>query len=168
MFTVTISDVIDSPHADVFGYVADFRNAPRWQEGLVAVHLADGAFPEGRRVVEVHRFLGLAIIAAGELVDWQPPDEFTVRGGPRVLRVESRYQFAPERAGTRIVIAVTMHPRGPVRLLEPVIRRRLQRRLGPALGELARVMARTGSRSARGDERDRPGPGRGGTADQHR
>jgi hypothetical protein len=140
MFTVEVAGVIDLPRSEVFDYVADFRNAPGWQAGLVAVHFEDGLFPEGRRVVEVHRFMGMLIVAVGELVDWQPLDEFTVRGGPRLLRVESRYRFAPEGTGTRVSIGVTMRPRGPMRLLEPTLRRRLRRRLAPAFAELVELI----------------------------
>lgn len=140
MFTVEVAGVLDLPQSEVFDYVADFRNAPDWQAGLVAVHYPDGPFPTGRQVVEAHRFMGTVMVAVGELVDWQPMDEFTVRGGPRLLRVESHYRFTPERTGTRVAIGVTMHPKGPVRLAEPALRRRLQRRLAPAFGELAKVI----------------------------
>jgi uncharacterized membrane protein len=137
VFTVEVSCHIDLPLEQVFAYVADFRNAPSWQRQLVDVRLDDGPFPEGKRVVEIHHLLGLRVEAAGELVHWRAPEEFTVRGTSGPLRVESRYGIAVEPPGTRVTLCLTMAGRGPARLAEPALRRRLERELGLAFEKLA-------------------------------
>lgn len=129
MFTVEVSCVIERPLEEAFAYVADFRNAPSWQRQLSAVRLDDGPFPEGKRVVEIGSFLGITVEAAGDLVDWRPLEGFTIRGGSALLQVESRYLFQGEPSGTRVTLFVTVTPRGPGRLAEPVLRRQLQRSL---------------------------------------
>jgi uncharacterized membrane protein len=137
VFTITVSTFVDQPLGRVFAYVADFRNAPTWQRQLVRVRLDGGPFPEGDRVVEIRRFLGREIEAPGDLVAWQPPEGFTVRGRSGPLEVESRYGFVAEAAGTRVTLHLTMAGRGPARLAEPMLRRSLDRELKTAFQRLA-------------------------------
>ncbi|HET6211804.1 MAG TPA: SRPBCC family protein [Micromonosporaceae bacterium] len=136
MFTVQVSCVIDLPLEQAFAYVADFRNAPTWQPQLAAVRLDDGPFPEGSRVVEIHHFLGVRVEAAGDLVDWQPLEGFTVRGRSSLLQVESKYRFDREGDGTRVSLNLTMRPTGPARIAEPMLRRQLRRSLEESFARL--------------------------------
>ena len=136
VFTLTLSALIDLPREGAFAYLADFRNAPQWQPQLESVRLDDGPFPDGTHVVEVHRLLGMTIDAHGDLVHWQPLDGFTVRGASGLLQVESRYSFSSEGTGTRVTLNLTMVSRGPARLAEPIMRRRLQRDLTTAFDRL--------------------------------
>jgi hypothetical protein len=136
MFTVDVSCVVDRPLRQVFDYVADFRHAPTWQPQLDSVRLDGGPFPRGTQVVEIHHFLGVRVEAVGDLVDWQPPGGFTVRGRSRLLRVESRYTFTREPAGTRTALSLTMDPRGVSRVAEPVLRRQLGRGLATSFANL--------------------------------
>lgn len=129
MFTVVVSCAVELPLDTVFGYLADFRNAPAWQPQLESVRLPDGPFPDGKQVIEVHRMLGTRIDAVGTLIDWQPGETFTVRGGSGPLTVESKYGFTTDGSTTRVTLHLTMVARGPARAIEPVLRMRLTRDL---------------------------------------
>ncbi len=139
MFTVAVSTFAHVPVQTAIGYVADFRNAPRWQRGLTAVEV-DGPFPAARKVVEIRRLFGRRIEAPGELVAWETDAGFTVRGHSGPLRVESRYGFAPEIGGTRISLHLTMSAAGAVRVVEPLLRRSLTRELDAAFKLLADIL----------------------------
>jgi uncharacterized membrane protein len=143
MFTVSASCLVDRPLRKVFDYVADFRNAPTWQPQLASVRLDGGPFPRGKQVVEIHHVFGIRVEAVGDLVDWQPMDGFTVRGRSKLLRVESKYTFAREPDGTRVSLSLTMDPRGPARLMEPVLRRRLMHDLTESFIRLDRTLEQT-------------------------
>jgi uncharacterized membrane protein len=136
VFTVEVSCAVDLPLRQVFDYVADFRNAPDWQRQLASVRLEDGPFPTGTRVVEIHHFLGLRVEAGGDLVDWEPPKGFTVRGRSKLLAVESRYAFAGDADSARVSLRLTMTPHGPARIAEPVLSRTLRRDLVDAFSRL--------------------------------
>ena len=140
MFTVQVSTLVQAPLAEAFAYVADFRNAPVWQRQLVEVRMDDGPFPDGKRVVEVRNFMGRRIEAPGELVAWNPMNDFTVRGHSGPMHVESRYGFNPEPSGTRIRLRLTMSAQGPARLGEPVLKRTLEHELTIAFRRLAAVL----------------------------
>lgn len=139
MFTVSVSAFTRVPVQTAIDYVADFRNAPRWQRGLTAVEV-DGPFPVASSVVEVRRFLGRRIEAPGDLVAWEPGAGFTVRGHSGPLRVESHYGFAGDADGTRISLDLTMSAGGPLRAIEPVLRRSLTRELNTAFRLLAGIL----------------------------
>jgi short-subunit dehydrogenase len=139
VFTVAVSAFARVPLEAAIAYVADFRNAPRWQLGLTDVEV-DAPFPVAKTVVEVRRFLGRRIEAPGELVDWVPGKGFTVRGHSGPLRVESRYGFAAEGDGTRVNLSLTMAATGVARLGEPVLRRSITRELTQAFERLGSVL----------------------------
>jgi short-subunit dehydrogenase len=139
VFTVTVSVFARVSLETAVSYVADFRNAPRWQRGLTAVEVA-GPFPGSDTVVEVRRFLGRRIEAPGVLVDWDPGKGFTVRGNSGPLRVESRYGFAREADGTRISLNLTMCAAGLARVSEPLLRHTLERELNTAFERLGSIL----------------------------
>jgi uncharacterized membrane protein len=136
VFTVEVSCTVDLPLEKLFAYVADFRNAPHWQRQLAAVRLPDGPFPGGARVIEIHRFLGIRVEAAGDLVAWEPLSGFTVRGRSSRLAVESRYTFSGDEDTSRVGLSLTMTPRGPAHLAEPMLARALRADLAHAFRRL--------------------------------
>lgn len=142
MFTVEVSCTIDLPLRQVFAYVADFRNAPDWQRQLASVRLEDGPFPGGARVIEIHRFLGFQVEAGGDLVGWDPPSGFTVRGRSTRLAVESRYTFSGDDKAATVGLRLTMSPRGLARLMEPVLSRVLRSDLSDAFARLPHAALR--------------------------
>jgi uncharacterized membrane protein len=142
VFTVQVSCTVDLPLRQVFAYVADFRNAPDWQRQLASVRLEDGPFPGGTRVIEIHRFLGFQVQAAGDLVAWDPPSGFTVRGRSTRLAVESRYTFSGDDKGAEVGLRLTMSPRGLAHLMEPMLSRVLRSDLSDAFARLPRAALR--------------------------
>jgi uncharacterized membrane protein len=136
MFTVEVSCTVALPLRQVFAYVADFRNAPAWQRQLAAVRLPDGTFPDGTRVVEIHRFLGIRVEAAGDLIAWDAPRTFIVRGRSTRLAVESRYSFSGDGDMAEVGLRLTMTPSGPAGLAEPMLSRTLRADLASAFRRL--------------------------------
>ena len=64
---------INRPAADVFAFVADQTNAPRWQHGLDEVRrLTDGPIRVGTEHVFVRRFAGRTIESHNRYTDYQP------------------------------------------------------------------------------------------------
>jgi Polyketide cyclase / dehydrase and lipid transport len=136
MFTVEVSCTVALPLRHVFAYVTDFRNAPAWQRQLAAVRLPDGPFPDGTRVVEIHRFLGIRVEAAGDLIAWDAPGTFTVRGRSTRRAVESRYSFSGDEEMADVGLRLTITPGGPARLAEPMLSRTLRADLASAFRRL--------------------------------
>jgi Polyketide cyclase / dehydrase and lipid transport len=114
--------VIDRPVAEVFDFVADERNEPRYNPRIRrAEKLSPG--PIGPRT----RFRAEAV-ALGRTVGMTI--QYTVYERPRRLAssihmsaadIVGTLRFAPVRGGTRMRWSWTMRLRGPYRLLTPII-----------------------------------------------
>ena len=76
--TVRVIDVVthldvDRPAADVFAFVSDQLNAPRWQRGLHEVRrTTDGPIGVGSQHVFVRRFAGRRIESRNRFVEFEP------------------------------------------------------------------------------------------------
>ena len=76
--TVFVIDVVthldvDRPAGDVFAFVSDQLNAPRWQRGLHEVRrTTDGPIGVGSEHVFVRRFAGRRIESRNRFVEFEP------------------------------------------------------------------------------------------------
>jgi uncharacterized membrane protein len=129
--------VIDCPADELFAFVADAENNPKWHDHVHETRwLDDRETGLGRRGRQTGRLFGREWAFVAEIVEWDPPRlvTFQVIEGYRVrtsLRVE------PAGAGSELTLKVTT----------PVI---LGRRVD---GLLSRVLARTMARRGRSDIR---------------
>jgi carbon monoxide dehydrogenase subunit G len=88
---------IAAPPEDVFDFLADPTNVPRWQESCVA------AEPEGDdRIHETRSFMGRTMQVETEIVERERPRLFVVRslGGP--VRFTVRHELSPSADGTHL------------------------------------------------------------------
>ena len=120
---------IDRPAAEVFAFVSDQLNAPRWQRGLFEVRrTTDGPIGVGSEHVFVRRFAGRRIESGNRFVEFEPgrfvafeiPDGF----------VAGRASYLVEPVSTdRSHLTSTMNFRvaGWMRLAEPLLARVLER-----------------------------------------
>ncbi|HEX7472642.1 MAG TPA: SRPBCC family protein [Candidatus Limnocylindrales bacterium] len=129
--------IIDCPAEDLFAFVADAENNPRWHDHVHETRwLDDRATGLGRRGRQTGRLFRREWAFVAEIVEWDPPRlvTFQVIEGYRVrtsLRVE------PAGAGSQLTLTVTT----------PAI---LGRRID---GFLSRVLARTVAGRGRSDIR---------------
>lgn len=81
MIEVEDSIVIARPIGEVFTFVADQTNAPRWQDGLLEVRrITDGPPGVGTRHVAVRRFMGRKLELTNEYVHYEPNTKITFTG----------------------------------------------------------------------------------------
>jgi carbon monoxide dehydrogenase subunit G len=88
---------IAAPPEEVFDFLSDPTNLPRWQESCVAVEpLGDD------RIQETRSFMGHRAQVETEIVERERPHTFTVRslGGP--VRFTVRHELSPSGGGTQL------------------------------------------------------------------
>ncbi len=136
MRTVSTVD-IDRPPAEVFGFVSNFENNPRWQGGMVEARFTTPPpLRVGSRYDQVATFLGRRITSTFEVVEL---DE-----GRRVkaTTVESSFPITftrvvePRNGGSRVEAIVEGDATGFFRLAEPLMRRKVQKSID---GDYARL-----------------------------
>jgi hypothetical protein len=134
------SIVIDCPIGDVFAFVADQRNTPQWQAGLVEVQrLTDGPSGVGTRHAFIRKFLGRRMVGRNEFIAYETNRRVTFRttSGPPL---EASYLFEPVGEGTRLTSRVQFQSSGLGRLLEPVMAAGLRREMKSAFPALKALL----------------------------
>jgi carbon monoxide dehydrogenase subunit G len=116
---------IDRPPDEVFAYVADLANLPRWQSGVLEAAV-DGELRLGGTVRERRRMLGRELTTTLEVSEYEPGRRFSLRALSGPMPFEVQHSFEPAGSGTRLVFRGQAKPPGPrlaQRMLKPVAER---------------------------------------------
>jgi uncharacterized membrane protein len=137
---------IERPVAEVFAFVADARNDPRWCPKVVSVDLVGGGRPgPGARYAVVHRPVPLrpAREMAMSCVGWAPPErvEWHEDDGTDVFRVT--YELEDLGGRTRVTQRSDAEIGAP-RVLRPLFRAGIGRDVQGQLRRLKRLLEADG------------------------
>lgn len=120
---------IERPAGEVFAFVADQTNAPRWQDGLAEVRrVTSGPIGVGAEHVFVRRFAGRRIESRNRLTRFEPGCfvEFEIPEG--WLTGTASYRVDPVAGGrSRLTSRMDFRIRGPLKLVSPLLARLLAR-----------------------------------------
>lgn len=109
--------MVRRPIEEVFGFLADFENIPRWNYAIVETHkVSQGAVGVGTIYQQV-RSVPRRSEEHFEVTAYNPPRQLEIRGqlGPFPSCLSYALDAIPE--GTRITNSVELELRGPGRLL---------------------------------------------------
>ena len=131
---------IRRPADEVFAFVGDSENNPRWRSNVIeTTWLDDGPMRVGRRGRQVAQILGLRYAVEAEIIEWDPPHHVvwqTIAGG---AKVRSDCRVEPEGDGCRLtIVSEGEFTSGPLRWLGPIAIRAFKRQ---ALADLRRLVA---------------------------
>lgn len=114
--------VIERPIQDVYEYLADFRNNPRWCPHELEVRALDGEGPTQRFENTVKP--GPKVLTNHyEVTRTEPPTRIDFRGNNDMADFHGHYELAEVDGGTRVVTVSNLTSRGrAMRLLEPLMR----------------------------------------------
>ena len=104
---------VDAPAEDVWAFISDPRNLPRWDRHITAVEgVPDQGLSVGVRYSTELRFVGVAGIVDAEVLEWDPPrsSKILLRGFIEAM-VFTRVEPLP-RGRSRIVHEVRYGFRG--------------------------------------------------------
>lgn len=148
MFEVEIRTLIDRMPGEVFAFLADQTNAPRWQQGLHSVRRLDpGPIGVGSEHVFVRRFAGRVLESRNRFVAYDPPRrvEFEIPAG--WLSGRASYEVVPREEGSLLISRMEFRAAGPGRVLEPLLARILAHDARQDEERLKRILER-GDRAA--------------------
>jgi uncharacterized protein YndB with AHSA1/START domain len=144
MIKVDESVVIDRPAEDVFAYVSDGTNAPRWQRGLREVRrTTEGPIGVGTRHTVERDFMGRRLTLTNEFTRYE---RSTLVAFEWTGTVPGQASYIVEPVGmarTRLTSRVEMRPSGLLRLAEPLIVAGLTRDVKGNLVTLKRLLEGT-------------------------
>jgi len=113
---------IDRPADDVFVFVADVANNPRWRSYVVETEwLDEGPMRGGRRGRQVSEVLGRPMAVVAEIAEWDPPRRVAWRALAGFASVRTECTVEPEDGGCRLTIVAEGEFKSRVmRLLSPL------------------------------------------------
>jgi uncharacterized protein YndB with AHSA1/START domain len=119
---------IDRPIAQVFEYVADGSNNPRWRAGVLEINRTSSANELGAEYRQVLAGPGGRRIAGDyRISEWDPPRrlEFAVTAGPaRPIGRFDLTEVAPDR--TQVTFTLDLQPKGVMRLMANMIAKQMR------------------------------------------
>jgi uncharacterized membrane protein len=72
MIKVNVSVIINKPHQEIFAYIANFENNPKWQGGMLeATFTSEGPLQKGSTYEQVATFLGKKIYTTFEVIQFE-------------------------------------------------------------------------------------------------
>lgn len=115
---------IDRPAEEVFDFLADGANNPRWQPPVIETTQIDSPLTVGTRFHQTMRHpLGFKVSADYRVTVYEPGRELALQtssGGP--VRPTQRYQLTADTNGSTTVRSVIeYHPKGLVRIALPML-----------------------------------------------
>jgi uncharacterized protein YndB with AHSA1/START domain len=127
---------IERPPADVFAFLADGENDPRWRPAVADVSRASGdgvgtVFKQGMKGP-----MGRRVDADYRITAFEPDSllAFEVIAGP--VRPRGRYELAPANGGTRVRFTLECELAGPKKLL---MGRAVEKSMRGEVGNLERL-----------------------------
>jgi Polyketide cyclase / dehydrase and lipid transport len=141
VFTSSVQILISRSVDDVFAFVGDVRNRPRWDDSVETEALTS---PEpigvGSTVRTRLRSMGKDCEYTWEIVEHEPPIRMKVESTSGPFPTTLAFQFDSQDGGTLVNASVTGRPTGLLRLLQPIIARTTHKNLDRGYARLKRLL----------------------------
>ena len=121
MIEQTLEITLQQPPERAYEFFVDFPNEPAWNpECLKVEKTSAGPVRVGTTYAGKMRRVGQI---KTEIVALDRPHSFSTVERSRGAEGTFEFRFTPHDGGTRMQVSVRLQPRGPMRLLEPLMRR---------------------------------------------
>lgn len=137
MLELEHSIIIKAPIAEVYQFVTNPANAPKWRIGLIeARQVSQGVMAKGSKIEETVKVLGRQLKSELEITDYIPNQKrsFRIKLGPLPIVLEERYSETEQ--GTRLQVTGTTELKGPQRLLGAPVLAQVKRQLEQELANI--------------------------------
>ena len=125
---VTTSVDIAAPPAEVFAYLCDMENNPKWQSGMVSARwTSDDPIGVGSTYDQVATFLRRKIESTFEVEAYQPGRMIRASSTASSFPITFTRMVEPTESGTKVTAIITGDASGFFKIAEPILRRMVQR-----------------------------------------
>jgi uncharacterized membrane protein len=133
------SVVINRPRSEVFAFVADHENDPKWRPGVADIKRASG---EGQGAIYTQGMkgpMGKRIDADFEVTAYQPDTLLAFRTLAGPVRPEGSFRFEDADGGTRVTFSLNADLTGGKKLMAPMVGKSMRSEVA-ALDNLKRLL----------------------------
>jgi uncharacterized membrane protein len=137
MIQFEISILIDRPIQEVFTFLSNPLNLPRWQSMILDVQPESSGTPEkGSRFRLKSEMLGRKIEGTIEIVEYTPPSVFAFQNQSGPMSVTVSMHLKTVGTGAQVSIQALGEPGGMFKLAEPVLAKQVQSQMETNLTRL--------------------------------
>ena len=141
MATLEISIVINRPVEEVFAFLSNPENNPKWVSMSNEVHLTSaGPIGVGTTFRSVVTVLGRRLEGEVEFTEYEPNRSFAQKTTSGPFPVENRITFERVDGGTRVNFTSVAEPGGFFKLAEPLLVRMIKRQFEADFANLKDLM----------------------------
>jgi carbon monoxide dehydrogenase subunit G len=138
VFQHEVKTTFEQAPEKVFDFLVDFRNEPKWNSDCQSVEKTSPG-PIGQGTTFSSRMKRVGRVET-QIVDFQRPTHCSTHDRSRGMDGGLDFRLEPKNGGTELSLEAQMQPRGPMRLLEPVMRPMLKRMLNELPEKMRRGM----------------------------
>jgi uncharacterized protein YndB with AHSA1/START domain len=151
MPTVEYAVVIRQPVRDVWHFVTNLENTPKWDIGVRETRvISSGPRGLGTTFQNIGPFLGRESVREFQVTEFEPNERVTVElltPSSLIRRAEITYTFEPTAEGTKLTFTGSAEFNGVFRLLGPILIRRARKDGQGDLENLKRLLEGSGDRT---------------------
>ena len=113
---------IDRPAAQVFDFLAEFENNPRWQAGMVSCRwTSEARLVKGSTYTQEARFLGRPIHTEFRVSAYEPGRSISIESTKSTFPIQVTRSVVPADAGCLVTAHVRGQPTGLLRLFSGMV-----------------------------------------------
>ena len=113
--------------AEVFAFLAELNNFPTWRANLVSFEiLTEGPTDVGTRCAEVVQVGPMRATGTCDVTEFSPGRTMAFTATSAGIVYNGRIVVEPCEKGSRLILTADVHPRGPMKLMQRVLRRKLE------------------------------------------
>jgi len=137
MIKIEHSVVINRPIEEIFAFMDNPKNDPKWQSGVLeSEQTSEGPAGVGATFREVRKFMGRRFESTLELTKHEPNKNIAWKTTSGPIPFELTATFESVEGGTKIAIVGEVEPGGFFKLAESVVERMLTRQVEADFGNL--------------------------------
>ena len=121
MAKLEISTVINRPVEEVFAFLSNPENDPKWRSGIEVKKTSEGPIGVGATYRTVVTALGRRIEGEIEFTEYEPNRGYAVKSKSGPFPVENGVTFERVEGGTRVTLTTVAEPGGFFKLAEPLL-----------------------------------------------
>lgn len=141
MITAESSTTIARPAAEVFDFVSDLRNDPKWHTDILEASLSEGAaVAKGSTfAIKFKPFMGHSE-GTVTVAEYDPPRRTVFLGQIGKMAPTITTTVEPEGEGARVTRRVEMEPPGIMKLMAPLMKGMFRKQNAGHVANLKRVL----------------------------
>ena len=141
MIRVETSVVIDRLPDEVFAYISNFENNPKWQSGMQqAKFTSEGPLGVGSTYTQVAKFLGRRIQSTFEVLEYAPERMVKATTTSGSFPITFTRLVKPVEGGTQVAAIIEGDASGFFKLAEPLMARLVQRSVDADYANLKHIL----------------------------